>query len=71
MTPIIFTHTAYKTDVVIFAEQVVAILFLPAMKSTVVVGPGSTAVPVVGTVEEVTERVRAAIAAAQPNSKEE
>ncbi len=68
MTEVRFTHTTYQTDVVVFAEQAIAVLHLPTMKSTVIVGPGSTAIPVVGTVDEVTKKLMTA-KAVQPKKE--
>ena len=66
MTEVKFTHTTYNTDVFVFADQVIAVLHLPTMKSTTLVGPGSTAIPVTDTVEEAIKKLTAAKAAAQP-----
>lgn len=58
MTEVEFTHTTYGKRVVLYAEQVVAVIEeLPTMKSVVIIGPGSTAIPVQGTYEEVKQKV--------------
>ena len=55
----IFKEPTNGRDVVIFVDQVVAVSVLPNFKSTVVIGPGSTAIPVTGTVEEVASKIAA------------
>lgn len=65
MNTVTLTHTTYNTPVEIWVDQVIAVFVAPTMKSTVVVGPGSTAIPVLGTVEEVKSKINAA-KAAQP-----
>lgn len=65
MNTVKLTHTTYNTDIILYTEMVFAVFYAPTMKSTVVVGPGSTAIPVVGTVEEITEKITAAKNAAQ------
>jgi hypothetical protein len=60
---VVFTHTAYKSDVVVYADQVFAVFFLPAMKSVVLIGPGSTAIPVDCSIDEANEKILAAKAA--------
>ncbi len=61
MTEVKFTHSTYNTEAFVFAEQVVAVLFLPTMKSTVLIGPGSTAIPVTDTVEEAKNKIKLAL----------
>jgi hypothetical protein len=55
-----FKEPTAGRDVVIFVNQVVAVTVMPNFKSTVVIGPGSTAIPVTGTVEEVVEKIKQA-----------
>lgn len=64
-----FTHTSYQTEVRVFPEQVVGIMYLPSMKSTVLVGPGSTAIPVTCSIEEADEKISAALSAARTTYK--
>lgn len=59
-----FTHTTYQTEVEVWPENVMAVFYLPTMKSIVLVGPGSTAIPVVGTQEEIVKKLTAAKKAA-------
>lgn len=56
-----FIDTTHGREVYIFAHQVVAVTYLPTFKSTVVMGPGSTAIPVQGTVEEAIAAIKQAI----------
>ena len=65
MTEVRFTHNTYKTEALIYAEQVFAVIYLPTMASTVIIGPGSTALPVTDTVEEANRKLQAAMAAAK------
>lgn len=70
MNEVKFTHTTYNTDVYVFAEQVVSVMTLPTMKSTVLVGPGSTVIPITDSVEEAIKKLKlAAKPAAQPKEK--
>jgi hypothetical protein len=61
MTPVTFTHASYDTEVIVYAEQVFAVTFLPTQKSTVILGPGNAGVPVKGTVDEVSKKLEQAI----------
>lgn len=54
-----FKEPTQGREVIIFVDQVVAVTTMPSFKSTVIIGPGSTAVPVVGTVEEVSKKIAA------------
>lgn len=63
MSELEFTHSAHNTPVTVYAELVYAVMYLPTMKSVVLVGPGSTAIPVVGTYDEIKEKINAAKAA--------
>lgn len=47
-----------KQPVYIFAEQVFCVMYNPLFKAVVVMGPGSTAVPVEGTVNEVLSAIK-------------
>lgn len=60
MTEVRFTHAVYKTDVFVYPEQIIAVLFLPTSNSTTLVGPGSTAIPVTDTVEETLKKINLA-----------
>ena len=66
MTEIVFTHTQFKSDVVIYADLIFGAMVAPAMKSVVVLGPGGVSVPVEGTLPEVLEKIRAAKSASKP-----
>ena len=61
MTEVKFTHTTYNTEAFVFAEQIVAIFYLPTMKSTVLIGPGSTAIPATDTVDEAKKKIKQAL----------
>lgn len=54
-----FIEPTHNREVCVFVDQVVAVTIMPTFKSTVIVGPGSTAIPVIGTVQEVTEKIAA------------
>jgi hypothetical protein len=63
ITPVVFTHTTFKSDVIIYAEQVFAVFFAPTMKSVCILGPGGAAVPVDCSIDEANEKLQAALAA--------
>ena len=60
MTEVHFVHTQFKTDVVIYKEQVFAVTFAPMQKSVVVVAVGGAAVPVEGSIDEVRNKIQEA-----------
>ena len=47
-----------KQPVYIFVEQVFCVMYNPLFKAVVVMGPGSTVVPVEGTVNEVLSAIK-------------
>ena len=50
-------HTQFNTEVCIYLSQIYAITTAPTMNSTVVIGAGGAAVPVLGSIEEVKNEV--------------
>ncbi len=56
-----FIDTTHGREVYIFADQVFAVTYLPTFKSTVIMGPGSTAIPVTSTVEEAIAAIKQAV----------
>ena len=54
-----FTEPTHGREVFVFVDQVVAVTLLPTFKSAVILGPGSIAIPVNGTVAEVVEKIAA------------
>lgn len=65
MTEVRFTQTNFQTEVIVYAEQIVAITYGPVQKSTLLIGPGSTAIPVTDTPEEANRKIKAAMSAAK------
>lgn len=56
-------HSNHKNEVIIYASQVFAVMFLPQNQTTAVVGVGGAMVPVMGTVDEVKQQINQAMAA--------
>ena len=62
--PLTFTHTTYNTEVFIYPEEVFAVVYMPTFKSVALLSKGGAAVPVVGDIKEITNRITAAKSAA-------
>ena len=60
-----FIDTTHGREVYIFAAQVMAVTYLPTFKSTVIMGPGSTSIPVTATVEEAITAIKRALKGGQ------
>ncbi len=58
MKSVKFTHTQFKTEVILYVEKVIGVFFAPTANSVVVLGDGGAAVPVEGTIEEVDKKIQ-------------
>ena len=55
------THSNFKSEVIIYTNQIMAVMYLPQNQTTAVLGVGGAMVPVVGTVDEVNEVIKQAM----------
>lgn len=55
-----FRHANTDAPIIVFTDQIFSLMWLNEAKCVGVVGPGSALIPVAGTLEEITNAVKAA-----------
>ena len=69
MKMIEFTHTQYQTPVSVWVDHVMAVVYMPAMKSAALVAQGGAAIPVEGSYEQVKKKIADAKQGTTPTIK--
>jgi hypothetical protein len=58
--PLEFTHTTFKNKVYLYPQEVFAVTYMPTFQSVAIISKGGAAIPVQGTLDEVTKIITAA-----------